>query len=103
MNLLIGMGLGVALVGSWHATLYRKVLARLRPEHPAVWRNLGSPVMTFRIDRGWRSAWATHRFLGRRANLGLGDEELRRVATRYRVVGFFEKGIFLAFLVALGL
>lgn len=78
------------------------MLSRLKDEHPAVWRDLGSPVMSLRIKEGWRAAWATHRFLRRRAYLGLGDKELGRLATRYRIVGMCETGIFVTFLAALG-
>lgn len=102
ISFLIGLSVAMGLVGAWHVVLYRRLLSRLRDEHPAVWRDLGSPVMSLRITEGWRAGWATHRFPRHRAYEEIGDMELGRLATRYRIVGMCETGIFVTFLVALG-
>lgn len=76
--LLMGVVIGAQTV------LYRRFLTRLRQEHTAVWRELGSPAMTFNLATGWKSGWATHRFLRHKRYMHLDDRRLTRYAQQYR-------------------
>lgn len=76
--LLMGIVAGAQMV------LYHRFLTRLRQEHTAVWQELGSPAMTLSLATGWKSGWATHRFLRRKRYMNLHDPQLTRYAQQYR-------------------
>lgn len=96
-RLLLGVGVVWTVIIAWHLTLYRRILSRLIDMHPSVWRDLGAPVMTLSVTQGWKSGWATDRFLRHKHYLDLADDELNQLARRYRVVAVCEVGVMVVF------
>lgn len=77
-NLIPGCAVLIGAVIAAQTVLYRRFLDRLRQEHPATWRELGSPVMSLNLSSGWMSGRATWRFLAHRAYAKLRDPQITR-------------------------
>lgn len=91
----------MGIVGGVQMVVYHRLLARLRQEHTAVWRELGSPAITFSLATGWKSGWETHRFLRRKRYMNLHDPQLTRYAQQYRWLQVAHTLVFVLFLLSL--
>lgn len=80
--------------GFW---LYRRVLGRLRRDHPHTWERLGRPTVVFYASRADRRV--LHRFLEDGGFEALGDPDLARLCRGYRAYA----RVYTALLVALAI
>jgi len=71
-----------ALLAGYGMLLYSRITRRLRDRHPNAWQALGSPALL--STRAAASGLATVHYLLGRGHRQLGDEDLNRLARRWR-------------------